>query len=376
MDRLAHAHTRDKLQGELRREVPDLIWERLVAKRYVDEAEDPSGDEAEDPSEWEILVDEAKFLLACMEEGARGRTPHRIPAAAKEPLIEARGRALGAWAARYARGDMFTGLRDRGAWLEAARGYLGGVFSRNDAVAHLGSDAWKFVPLPDLVARHPFDRLTPDDAPRIRGTTARVRSTIDETFNGSPGIRIEIEVRYGREVRELSVWRRSGARFVWAAIPGLEPVRTIAADGSLNERLWVIADRDRWGPMTVPETLWFILTDEPPEIRPLVVDVRQELGPDARPRDIVTVEAEPWVPVHAVAAAYREAQLERLRGRNHPPRERSLELARFLAKEGWGLSIRRQMGAWNRLHPEWAKRDARNFRKDALRAKIQLLGAP
>jgi hypothetical protein len=271
---------------------------------------------------------------------------------------------------------MFTGLRDRGAWLAAARGYLGDAFSRDDAIAHLVSDAWKFVPLSDLVARHPFDRLTPDDAPRIRGTTARVRSTIDETLNGSPGIRIEIEVSYGREVRALSVWHRSGARFVWAAIPGLEPVRTIAADGSLNERLWVIADRDRWGPMTVPETLWFILTDEPPEIRPLVVDVRQELGPDARPRDIVTVEAEPWVPVHAVAAAYREAQLERLRGRNSPPRERSLELARFLAQEGWGLSIRHQMHAWNQLHPDSARHDERNFQKDALRAKIQLLGAP
>lgn len=97
MDRLTHAHTRDALQRELRREVPDLIWGRLVAKRYVDEAEDSSGDEAEDPSGWEILVDETKFLLGCMEEGARGRTPHRTPTAAKEAPIEARGRALGAW---------------------------------------------------------------------------------------------------------------------------------------------------------------------------------------------------------------------------------------------------------------------------------------
>jgi hypothetical protein len=177
-------------------------------------------------------------------------------------------------------------------------------------------------------------------------------------------------------VRQLSVWHPSRARFVSADIPGRGPVRAIAAAGTFNEHLWVIADRDRWGPMTVPEMLWFLLTDEPPEIRPLTVDVREELGPDARPRHIITLEAEPWVPVHAVAAAYREAQKERLPGRNSPPRERSLELARFQAVEGWDLSVREQMHAWNRLYPPWAMHDERNFQKAARRAITQLFGRP
>jgi hypothetical protein len=353
---------RDRLQRHLRREVPDEIWDDLVRLDYVGDAADPGG--------WANLVTETKRFLRYVDLGVRSRAPRRKPAAAKDATIEAHGRALGAWAARFARGDMFVGLREP--WLEVVRGYLGGVFGRADAIAHLHSVAWMLVPVPDLVARKPTDRLSPNDTPRIRGTKARVVGDTDEAVDGTPGVHLDIELRFGQVVREVSVWQPLRARSVSVEIPGGAPVRAIAAAGTLNERLLGLATQIRSGPLTVPQTLWLILTDEPPEVRPLSVDVRQEWGLGAQFRNVIAIEAEPWIPGHAVAAAYREVQAECLRGPNRPARERTLELARFLAVEGRDLSIREQMRTWNELYPAWVVHDAGNFRTNARRAMALL----
>lgn len=348
----------------MRRQIPDVIWDDLVEHRWIADFRNEGN--------WADLFKEAHRLVTLRDRILSARAPRRTPAAARGTTIEARGRAWGAWAARFARGDMFVGGGDP--WLAHVRGYLGGAFGPGDAIAHLRSVAWMLVPVSELVARRPPGRLSPKDAPRIRGTTARLVSETDGTVDGSPGVHVELEVTFGTEVRQLTVWHPARARSVSVEIPSGTPVRTIAAVGTLNERLLGLASQAQWGPLTVPQMLWLILTDEPPEIRPLAVGVRYELGPDARFRDIITIEAEPWVPVHAVAAAYREVQAERLSGPNRPPRERSLELARFLAAEGWSLSVRERMRVWNQLHPLWAVDDARNFQKSSRRAIALLFG--
>ena len=126
--------------------------------------------------------------------------------------------------------------------------------------------------------------------------------------------------------------------------------------------------------MVCNQLLWFLLTEEPPEIQPLSVEVRPEYGIGPRLRDVVVLAVEPWVPERAVLAAYREARLVNVGRQLHPPRERALELARFLATDGWGLSLRAQMRRWKELHPEWAVEDVRNFRKESRRAVRHLLG--
>ena len=369
MDATGNAHTetdlRSRLERQLHRPVPDELWDDLVEHGYVDDALTRAG--------WADLVREARRLLRFVKLGASGRVPHRIPAAARAPTLKARATALGAWAARYARGDMFVGRR--GSWLDTARGYLGGTFDRDDAVAHLQSPAWSLVPLAELVARREPRRLGPGDSGRIRNSLATVRRATDATLDGVVGVRIELELVYERERRDLAIWQSPRARSLTVEVPETGPVRVLAAAGTLNERLLGLATQSQWGPLTVSQTLWLLLTDEAPQVRPLAADVRREFGPNLRPRDIITLEAEPWVPVSAVVAAYREIRADYVPQPNHPQGRRSLELARFLAGEGWGLSISAQWGLWNERFPDWKVRDRGNFAKDARRATKLLLGS-
>jgi len=364
----ANTHTavglRGQLEHELRRPVPDELWNDLVEKDYIRDALDAEG--------WGYLVNEAKRLLRFIELGARGRVPRRVPAVAREPTMEAHGRAVGAWAARYGRGDMSHG-RTSG-WLASARGYLGGTFPCADAVAHLQSPAWSLVPLADLVARPQPSSLGAGDSLRIRSTVARVRGAMHPAGETSDAVRIELELTYKGGRRGLTVKQSPRARSLTIEAPERDPIRVLAAAGTLNERLLGLATQSQWGPLTVAQTLWLILTDEAPQVSPLTVDVRREIGPNLRPRDIITIEAEPWVPFDALAAAYRGVRAELLSGANRPPRLRSLELARFLAEEGWGLSITKQMRLWNARFPHWEIHDRGNFAKDATRATALILG--
>lgn len=235
------------------------------------------------------------------------------------------------------------------------------------------SYAWCLVPLDELVERSAGGRLSAADAPHILGTVARI---IDRGREGD-GIRLDMELAFGSERRRLLVRHRSRGSVVEADVPGAEAVRSVAAPGTFAETLAGLAEQYRSGtPLTPAQMLWYLLTDEPPEIRPLSIGVRRELGAGLRLRTVVAIEAEPWVPVRAVEAAYREARAESLGRANRPLRERSLELARFEAMEGWGQSLSRRVRAWATLHPEWAVRDRRNYRTAARRAVDLLLGPP
>lgn len=355
MDGLSYAHIRRRLEGQLRREVPDEMWDDLVTKRYVADSADRHG--------WAYLVAETRRLLRFMELGAQARTPHRQPTAAAQAPIQTRGQAFDAWVTRLAGGT----------WLERARAICGGLFTREEATEHLLSYAWCLVPVDELCGRQPG----PASGPRIRDTVARIKSSQGEVRAGARGITLVMELAYGSERREITVWHDAGGPVVIAEVPGAKPVRTLATKDSFAALLPGLAEQCRIGTSwTVPQMLWFIFTDEVPQIKPLAMDVRHAIGPELRLRPVVSLEVEPWVPVGAVAAAYHEAQAEALGRANRPMRERSVELARFLAVEGWGLSVREQMRTWSKSHPQWAEDDPRNFQNHARRAVALLIGPP
>ena len=357
MDTLADVHIRRRLERELRRELPDEIWADLVGLLFVDDAIERDG--------WSILVKEARRCLGYVEIGARGRINQRKPQVASRPSIEARGRAYQAWAARLVGGEQ----------MEAIRAIWGGLISREEAAVHLRSAAWLFVPIADLTGRTGGGLARAGDAPRIRKSVARVRSRESEERAGVRGIRLELDLEYGSERRELVVWHKLSGPRLTIRLPGKKPLDVIAFEGTFASYLIVLAGQVRSAtPFSTSQMLCFLLTDEAPEFRPLTIGVRDALGSGLRWRYVVELEVEPWVPVHAVAAAYREAQVETLGRTYRPLRGRSVELARFLAMEGWGKSVREQMRAWNESHPRQRFHDPRNFQRHARRAEALLLG--
>ena len=363
MDAMTHASIRARLEQRLRREVDDHLWAHLVEREFVSDAVLSK--------DMGLLVKEARYMEGFLRSAHVGKSLRR-PAAAEGGAIAARGRAEGAWAARYARGSKFRGLRNP--WLERVHGYLGGVLDPDEAVAHLTSAAWSLLPLVSLIGREDPTRLGPDDTPRILMSTARLMGEADEIRDGRYGVRLNLDVEFDGVRTSTSFWQPATARQLTVEVPERPPVRVVAAADTLNERLLGLATQVRWGPMSVAETLWLILTDKPPDLRPLAVEVALEPGPGLQPRTVITVQAEPWVSVDAVAAAYREVQAECLNGRNRPPRLRALEMARFLASEGFGLRVADQWRLWNATHPAWAVKNRGNFRTEAQRAVAQVLG--
>ena len=360
MDRFvdAHARIRDRLERQLHRTVPDPIWDDLIEDGYPDAASDPEG--------WEDLVSEARRFLAHVDLGASGGGTHRRPDVAKAPPIEARGKAYGAWAARLTFGDD----------LQELRASFDGPMTPVVAKKGLSSYAWSNVPLDDLLGRHVEGRLLASDAPRIRGTVVSVDESAEELREGTNGVRFRMTLAYESERRELEVWHASqGSVLDRRSSDDSMPGRLVAPVGTFNAHLvGTCTLYQPASPLTAWQLLWYLLTAEVAEIPALTFLVRELPGAGYRLRDVVTIAVEPWVSARAVAAAYREAQRDAIGDINRPLREKALELARFLAGDGWGRSVRDQQAAWNRLHPDWAISDPRNFRRAGQRAVRQLLG--
>lgn len=150
--------------------------------------------------------------------------------------------------------------------------------------------------------------------------------------------------------------------------------RVIARRGSVLDQLgrWSreLARRYPWRP---EQSLWFLLTGEPPEVMPLVVTVTP-YHDQTPPR--IRIEADPWVSSETILRTYREVQHRLLGGRSRPTGDRLVTLLAFVATHRLRqerATWRALLPVWNADHPEWAYGDVRNFAAEARRAEMLLL---
>jgi hypothetical protein len=157
-------------------------------------------------------------------------------------------------------------------------------------------------------------------------------------------------VRYAHPDSPLSdesmeVYRTCRTRNEILIAPGEEPLRYLDRDG-LKEKLWVwptsvldhlrevghkLAGSYGW---TEEAAVWFVLTGETPEIKPLDVRARVSSNEYAPPQWRITLNVMPWVPAETVKNAYRHMQKQVLKGKTPKKSEREdhlkiLRVARF-----------------------------------------------
>src|SRR5215211_9217253 len=165
---------------------------------------------------------------------------------------------------------------------------------------------------------------------------------------------------------------------------GWSTARTEVYEGSVLGNLSEIAGnlKERL-PWSLAEAEWFILTGEQVQIAPLY-----HSEPDESDLGAVTLTVAPWVPAETVDGLYKAVR-EMLNPASMPS-PRRLALFRFVAAHPEVKvsadeqtpevpSWRRLMGSWNEGYPagnEWHYKDARNFRRDSLKAFEQLIVPP
>jgi hypothetical protein len=110
------------------------------------------------------------------------------------------------------------------------------------------------------------------------------------------------------------------------------------------------------------DALWFVLTGETPQISPLELSASLLTGYDRSPPVwTVTLEVAPWVKVDTVASAFREIQLQILRGDSSKNKktDKKLALFRFVIEQtkthGKRPDLKTLFELWNEKYPEGHK---------------------
>jgi hypothetical protein len=210
-------------------------------------------------------------------------------------------------------------------------------------------------------------------------------------------------VRYAHPDSPLSdesmeVYRTCKIRNEVLIAPGEEPLRYLDRDG-IKEKLWVwptsvldhlrevgdkLASSYGW---TEEAAVWFVLTGETPEIKPLDVRARVRSNVYAPPQRWITLNVMPWVPAETVKSAYRHMQKQMLKGKTPKKSEREdhlkiLRVARFVweqlrlgttnEKQRWvDLSER-----WNQIFSDRRFGTSRDFRTYFERGAKKALESP
>lgn len=126
------------------------------------------------------------------------------------------------------------------------------------------------------------------------------------------------------------------------------------------------------------DAAWFVLTGQAPPIRPVVVKVdrsRRRYQKVLRDHYLetvrITIAAHVWVRAEEVEKVFRDVQRQVLGGDNRSLRKRSLDVARFVARqieehgrEPWS----KRWGRWKRYAPpEWGYKNERQLRQVFMR---------
>jgi len=161
-------------------------------------------------------------------------------------------------------------------------------------------------------------------------------------------------------------------RFLFYREPDSDEIReiptamngTLEALRQLSERL---AKEYAW---TAADATLFVLTNHPPEIRPLTSTSQPKQLP-ALSRIVLTID--PALSPQEVAEHYRQLRQEIMPARHRDLSEKHLQLAAFSGTHPRLGTWQQKMVEWNSNHPDWKYKEASNFAHDCLQARRRVL---
>jgi hypothetical protein len=126
------------------------------------------------------------------------------------------------------------------------------------------------------------------------------------------------------------------------------------------------------------DAAWFVLTGQPPALRPLAVDAFMTESIFGPSYCRITLHAAPWVPPEVVERAFVQMRDQVRRGLGPGTvGEQRLEVLRFVeeerAKPGRRPSFEALLETWNRKYPHWAYADYRALSKAYREARQQVV---
>jgi hypothetical protein len=126
-------------------------------------------------------------------------------------------------------------------------------------------------------------------------------------------------------------------------------------------------------PWDIDEATWFVLTGEPPLVRPIRARTPSSWKPGIRAYTTISLTVEPWVPPETVEAAYRQLQKQVIGGKAGRIGDKNLNLLRFVAEradaagklpKGHAL-VEEWDKKWGQERPQWSYGpDTRRFWRD------------
>jgi hypothetical protein len=127
-------------------------------------------------------------------------------------------------------------------------------------------------------------------------------------------------------------------------------------------------------PWNIDEATWFVLTAEPPWVRPVKAKIEHStiLGSSAH-YTTISLTVQPWVPSETVQSAYRQVQRRVIGGDSGRIGEKNLNLLRFVAERAdaagnlpTGRTLVREWDKrWKDERPQWCYgADTRTFWRD------------
>src|SRR5215203_2563123 len=368
-------------------DVPAPLWQLLLEDHWVEDARDPDYQDGKE----ELLRRARQLLEYSREMGSSGpgdgrsfaetaaKGQHRyVPRFLPGNPVYERADAISLYLAKVADND--------GAVRQFRLEVLdGGIVSPAQAEALVCSPAAAILPH-SWFKRHGVPLL--DHTARV---LEEEKGAVEETRAGEMTLEIkwddgEMLIPFERETvfRTLDSLLRIRERERFWGNEGWSTARTEVYARSVLGTLSEIANalRERL-PWAQAEAEWFILTGEQVQIPPIY-----HSEPDESDLGTVTLTVAPWVPAETVDGLYKSVR--EMLNPTSMPSPRRLALFRFVvahpevkvSQDEQALEVpswRRLMGSWNEEYPagnEWHYVDARNFRRDSLKAFEQLVIPP
>ncbi len=340
------ATTRDLLEQRLRREVPDKLWDYLVAKRYISEYE-----HKEDPLTLDDLVREAELL----QELSAADTSRPARPVSGNLVRESKTEAhLSAEMSTYqeALSEVVASVADLDVDVVAFREkFLAAQIMHWDQV-----EPW--VKTQEAAQGAPTQWIT-----SVLPTDYRGKSVTYDDLLLTSGV----EARMLKYARPGEKWQ---AQVATAAGGPLERLRRLS-EGLSKAHGWTEAQATVFVLTGLTPTVSLIRTTEGGH------NVRHGTWCAWAERIVLTVN--PAVPVEEVAAAYRAARQrygKRRTSGSYRVRTQSLKhlrLAGFVARRRPAMRWNDLVQSWNQCEPQEQYTQGSNFRRDAALAQERLL---
>jgi len=340
-------------------DVPDPVWDDLVATRHVQEATE-RGD-----AERKELLSRAKRLLHIARRLSRRRSPPGRGAPADLPDPDQAD-----WAQAF-----FEDSVHQPDWGHAFAEYLaraaantprvrrfrkavcGGIVEPKEAYAVIRSST---------LAEHSRLALQEELPVNCRAQARPINDALAiKLVGGKPALWQQ------REIEDFP------NRYVaYPGEDGWEQLARVDRHSVLHELKelgdW-LAERYRWQPA---QAVWFVLTGGIPEVPAMRVGTTTQYRGD-HTRAEITLQVDARVPARAVLEAFRKYQHLILKGDNRPLGQRNLAVFRFVIARLDGHRNRRRwcelMAEWNGEQPEWHYDNSQNFARDYYRARDWLI---